>query len=172
MKETKGTIENKNHWKTFFDHEYIGGFSLTDMDAIVTIVKSVQENVKNHKTKTESTKFILYVKDKKGEHKMILNATNGQNIEKALKTPDPNEWIGKQIQLFTERGNWFGKDSDALRVRDIAPKQEKEIDIKSDLKTLNLVKTLAELPTVYKSLKNWAHPDIIALKNKLKTELK
>jgi len=172
MKKTKEVLENKNHWKSYFDHEYIGGFSLTDMDAIVTIQKYTQEKVKNHKTKQESIKFILYVKDKKGEHKMILNATNGKNIEKALGSPDPELWIGKKIQLFSERGTWFGNTSDALRVREIAPQQETNIDTSKDIKKLNSVLTLAELPSVYKSLENWSHPDVIALKDKLKTTLK
>jgi len=172
MKKTKKILENKNHWKSYFDHEYIGGFSLTDMDAIVTIVRYVQEEVVNHKTNQKSIKFVLYVKDKKGEHKMILNATNGKNIENALGTPDPELWLGKNIQLFSERGTWFGNTSDALRVRDIAPEQDNKIDVSEDLKTLNNVKKLEDLPIVYKTLKNWSNPEVIALKDKLKTELK
>ena len=172
MPKTKEIIKNKKHWRTFFDRDYIGGFSLTDMDAVVTITKHIQENVKNHKNNTEKVKFVLYVKDKEKEQKMILNATNGAAIERALGTPDPEQWVGKQIQLFTERGTWFGKESDALRVRDIAPKQKEKVDVTSDLKKLKACKTLEELPVLYKSLKHWANPEVVALKDELKTLLK
>ena len=170
MSKVKTTIENKSHWKSYFDHEYIGGFSLTDMDAIVTISKYAQETVVNAKQKTESVKFVLYVKDTKGEHKMILNATNAKNIEVALRTPDPEKWIGKKIQLYSERGTWFGKESDALRVRDVAPKVE--VDVTEDLKALNNCNTLSKLPTVYKSLPNWSDSRVTALKDELKLTLK
>ena len=167
--KTKTTIENKSHWKSYFDHEYIGGFSLTDMDAIVTITKHAQETVVNPKQKTEQVKFVLYVKDSKTEHKMILNSTNAGNIEKALGTPDPEKWTGKKIQLYSERGKWFGKESDALRVRDVAPKME--VDVTGDIKKLNACKSLAELAEVYKELPNWADARLVELKNKLKTKL-
>ena len=170
MTKLKTTLKNKNHWKTYFDHEYIGGYSLTDMDAIVTITKYAQEVVKNEKTKTESVKFVIYVKDKEAEHKMILNATNGSAIETALNTPDPDKWIGQQIQLFTERGKWFGKESDALRVRDIAPTKT-VVDVTADLKALQGCKTLAELVKVYKSCPNWEDTRVVALKDELKTKL-
>jgi len=170
MAKVKTTIENKNHWKSYFDHEYVGGFSLIDMDAIVTIVKHTQEKVVNPKQKTESIKFILYIKDSKGEHKMILNSTNAKNIEVALGTPDPEKWVGKKIQLYSERGTWFGKESDALRVRDVAPRAE--VNISEDILKLNNCKTIEELSETYKSLPNWSNAEVTALKNKLKTELK
>jgi hypothetical protein len=169
MEKIKNVLVNKHHWKSYFDHEYIGGFSLTDMDAIVTIVRYVQENVVNPKTKTEGVKFVLYIQDSQGEHKMIVNSTNAGNIEKALGTPDPDKWAGRKIQLYSERGKWFGKESDALRVRDVAPKVE--VDVTADLKALSKVKTLAELQEVYKALPNWADSKVTALKDELKTKL-
>ena len=170
MKKVKTIIKNKNHWKTYFDHEYIGGFSLTDMDAVVTINKYAQEIVKNEKLNTETVKFILYVQDKEKEHKMILNSTNGRAIETALNTPDPDKWIGQDIQLFTERGTWFGEQSDALRVRNIAPTKV-IIDIEADLKALKSCKTMEDLVKVYKACPNWKDDRVVALKDKLKTEL-
>ena len=82
-KKVKKVVENKKHWKSYFDHDYIGGFSLTDMDAIVTIQDFKTEIVKNRKTNQQSEKFILYVHDAKEQHKMIVNKTNAGNIERA-----------------------------------------------------------------------------------------
>lgn len=130
----KTDLENKHHWKSYYDTDYIGGFSLTDMDAVVSIVKYAKEVVENKAKKTKAEKFVLYLKDKNGEQKMIVNKTNAKNIEKALGTPDPEKWIGKQIQLCSEKVVAFGEEHDALRVRPNKPELITKI---SEIKTLD-----------------------------------
>ena len=136
----KTKLENPHHWKTYYDHNYIGGFSLKDMDAVVTITKWAEEIVENKAKSTKSNKFILYVKDQNGEEKMIVNKTNGKAIEKALETPNPDDWIGKQIQLYTERVRAFGDEHDALRVRSTKPEL---------ITAITKLKTVEELKDFY-----------------------
>lgn len=171
MSKVKTTLENKHHWKSYMDTEYIGGHSLADMDAIVTITKTNNELVKSKENPNGEKNFIVYVKDSKSEQKFVLNMTNGLNITNALGTPDPEKWVGRKIQLYTAKVNAFGKDHDALRVRDVAP-VDADIDVSGNLAKLKKCKTLSDLQKVYKSLDNWKHPDVVELKDQLKTKLK
>lgn len=48
---------------------------------------------------------------------MILNKTNAKELAK-LFGPETDEWVGKRVQLYTERVKAFGKVHNALRLRE------------------------------------------------------
>ena len=46
-----------------------------------------------------------------------------KNIEKALKTPYMDEWVGRKLQLYVDPAvSAFGQIVAAVRVRDFEPK--------------------------------------------------
>lgn len=47
---------------------------------------------------------------------MLLNTINSEVIEEVTNTLEPTEWIGRQIEITTLKGKWFGKVQYALRV--------------------------------------------------------
>ena len=55
---------------------------------------------------------------------MILNSTNSQRISKVAGTTRVEKWDGITIAIYTEKVQAFGSISDALRIRDYAPKSK------------------------------------------------
>lgn len=171
-KKITTSLENKEHWKSYFDHEYIGGHNLgKDVEAVVMIHDALEEVVVNHKTNEKKTKLILHF-DEKGDKKMILNVTNSKMIERLYGTPNPKEWIGKKIQLCTTRITAFGTEHDALRVRDVVP-DDVTVDVKDALKALKKCKSELDLRKVFTGLPIDQKSDsrVIELKDELKLSL-
>ena len=53
---------------------------------------------------------------------MIMNKTNCKIIEKIYGTPYIEDWIGKKIQIYVQKGvKAFGEIVDALRIREQIP---------------------------------------------------
>lgn len=137
------------HWKNFLDKDYLGSHNLEkDEEMILTIEKFVgDEGVMNKESSTKVPKPVLYFKE--NVPKMIMNITNGNTIS-ALYGSHPEQWIGKKIQIFATQVKAFGKLQDALRVRDVKPKED--IDTSVAIAKLDATKSKEELRQCFLSL--------------------
>lgn len=157
------------HWKNFIDKDYLGSHNLEkDEEMILTIEKFVgDEGVMNKESSTKVPKPVLYFKE--NVPKMIMNITNGNTIT-ALYGSHPEDWIGKKIQIYATQVKAFGKLQDALRVRDVKPKEA--IDPTSAMAKLNATKTSEELRATYLSLTEAERNNVqvVKLANTLKSQ--
>jgi hypothetical protein len=158
------------HWKNFLDKDYLGSHNLEQgEELLVTIAKfEGEEEVKNNDGKA-SLKTVLYFKEE--VPKMIMNITNGNTIA-ALYGSHPENWIGKQIQIFATPVKAFGKTQDALRIRDFIPKIV--VDTSAYESKLNEAKTLEELKKIWTAFPASARNDkaLITKKDEKKLTLK
>lgn len=109
------------HWKKTTNPDYLGTYAFDrDQEMIVRIKDLRQEKIQNPNGGSEE-KIVMYFD---GDIKpMILNTTNMKNIEKALKTPYMDEWVGRKLQLYVDPAvSAFGQIVAAVRVRDFEPK--------------------------------------------------
>lgn len=113
------------HWKRLTNPDYLGAYALDpDQDLVVTIKSVTNELVASPDGKKETCSVMRFVEDVKP---MVLNATNSKTITKLFKTPYIEEWAGRKIQLYVQKGvKAFGDVVDALRVRPFLP-VEKEL---------------------------------------------
>lgn len=66
-------------------------------------------------------KYVLNFKECKP---LVLNSTNGQLAAMALKSPETDNWIGKQITMFNDKTvSYAGKLTGGVRIRPDAPGQ-------------------------------------------------
>lgn len=165
-KKIKG--ENR-HWRNYEDKEYIGSHNLEEGEEfLVTIEKFVgEEEIKTADGKKK--KPVLYFRE--DVPKMIVNTTNGKILE-MLYGSHPENWRGKQIQLYSAKGiKAFGKLVDAIRIRDFRPKVD--IDLEQWTAYLQGAKSKDELGKMWGKmpLSVKGVPEIIAFKDKRKAEL-
>jgi hypothetical protein len=151
---------DKTHWKKFFNYDYLGAYSLDDVDGdlIVTIDRAVVEKVIGQNGKKEDC-LVCYFSD--ADKPMILNRTNCKIIEKIYKTPHVQDWKGKRVQLYSKMVAAFGSETDALRIREFEPKSVEQNE-------LGAVK--AEALKLYKSYNGTDKNDILAAINKAKSD--
>lgn len=108
------------HWKKLSNPNYLGAYSIEDnQDLILTISKVQQETVIGTDGKKDEC-IVCYFSD--ADKPMILNATNAKQIQKLLKTPYIEKWVGHKIQIGVEKVKAFGDIVEALRVRKFLPK--------------------------------------------------
>ncbi len=119
----------KTHWKTQFNYEYLGAYSLTDgKDIVLTIDRVTKEEITGaNGEKTEC--MICYFKE--AAKPMVMNKTNCKTLEK-LHSPFVEDWPGKQIQIGAARVNAFGDKVDALRVRPFPPKKQSKPTVQTN----------------------------------------
>lgn len=118
--------ETLTHWKKLTNPDYLGSYALEPGQEIVVTIKSVaNENVTGTDGKKENCTVMHFVEDVKP---LVLNATNSKTITKLFKTPYIEEWVGRKIQLYVQKGiKAFGDIVDAIRVRDFLPVDTKLI---------------------------------------------
>lgn len=165
---TKVEKGQNRHWKNFLDKDYLGSHNLEKgEEMLLTIEKFVgEEKVKT--AEGESLKQVLYFKE--DVPKMILNITNG-NMLTTLYGSHPEQWIGKQIQVYATPVKAFGKTQDALRIRDFVPKIK--VDVAGYTAKLAAAKNLEELKTIWQKFPVSARndKDLITKKDELKNKL-
>lgn len=112
--------EKLTHWKKLTNPDYLGAYALEpNQDLIVTIKSVANEVVTGTDGKKETCSVMRFVENVKP---MVLNATNSKTIAKLFKTPYIEEWAGRKIQLYVEKGvKAFGDVVDALRIRPFLP---------------------------------------------------
>ena len=110
------------HWKTQFNYDYLGAYSLPDgKDIILTIRETKKEQVVGASGKKEEC-FVAYFFE--NVKPMILNRTNCKTLTKIFKNPNFESWINKQIQIGAVLVDAFGEKVDSLRIRPFLPKVE------------------------------------------------
>ena len=121
-------MSEKTHWKKFFNYDYLGAYSLDDVDGdlVVTIKSLAVEKVIGQNGKKEEC-LVCHFAD--ADKPMILNRTNCKVIEKLYKSPHIQDWVGKRIQLYAKQVSAFGTETDALRVREFIPKSPEQDEL-------------------------------------------
>lgn len=120
-------IDKKTHWKKLTNPNYLGAYSLEPgKDMILTIEKVVREQVEGEGGKKEECTVAYF---KEPQKPMILNKTNCKTITKVHGTPYIEDWSGKQIQLYAANVKAFGETVEALRIRNIIPKQQQKPEL-------------------------------------------
>lgn len=93
-----------------FPSKYLAAADLGDDNVTFTISDASMEVL------NEEQKLILYFHEvKKG---MVLNKTNCKALEAALGSDDTDDWIGRQIVLFSAQVDFQGRTVDAIRVHE------------------------------------------------------
>ena len=111
-------------YRKFMDKNFLGSWDVPDGgDLILTIDHAERNEVQNQKGKDVKL-TIHFVEDFKP---MILNKTNSDRISKAVGSKKVEDWKGKAISIYVETVSAFGGTTDALRIRDYAPKVEKAV---------------------------------------------
>ena len=84
-----------------------------------------------------------------------------------------NEFFQYKIQIYARRIRAFGKDVDALRIRDFLPKP-KSVDPTKAIEAINACNSLEQLKKTYTSLTKdmQGHPDVIKAKDARKEVVK
>ena len=147
------------HWKTQFNYDYLGAYSLPEgKDIILTLRETKREQVTGTSGKKEECFVAYFYEDVKP---MILNRTNCKTMEKLFKTPNFEEWLNKQIQIGSTRVQAFGEMVDSLRIRPFLPKTDNSLPTvetgsvvwKNILDALAGGYTVAQVQTKYKLTK-------------------
>lgn len=113
--------EQLTHWGKTREVNYLGSWDVQPgQDLILTIAKIGQETVENPAENTKEVKTVIHFVEQ-GFKPMVLNTTNKKAIATALDTPYIENWVGHPIAIFVKRVKAFGKENDALRVREKAP---------------------------------------------------
>lgn len=107
------------HWKKTTNPTYLGSWDFDDGKDMVVTIKDVGTKPVQSQQGTEDKTVMEFESDVKP---LILNTTNMKAINKALGTPYLDEWVGKNIQLYTEMVSAFGTSTMAVRVREFAPR--------------------------------------------------
>ena len=112
--------EQLTHWKKLTNPDYLGAYALQPGQELIVTIKGVaNEVVTGTDGKKETCSVMHFTEDVKP---LVLNATNSKTITKLLKTPYIEQWAGRKIQLYVERGiKAFGDVVDAIRVRPFLP---------------------------------------------------
>ena len=109
-------------FRKFMNKNYLGSWDIPDGDNLIATIDHVErEQVENAKGK--ELKLTIHFTDR-GLKPMILNSTNSQRISKVAGTTRVEKWDGITIAIYTEKVQAFGSISDALRIRDYAPKSK------------------------------------------------
>lgn len=98
---------NKTSWKTLVDWKSLSSSSLIE-DEKKLIIKSIN---KEEIISTGGRKSIVAVcRFANSELPMVLNKTNMRTIENMFGTDKIEDWYGKEIIIYVEKGIKFGKE--------------------------------------------------------------
>jgi hypothetical protein len=104
---------SKEHWRILAGKEYLIGEMLDKKEVTLTIERVERTEIQNQKGK--ETKPVAFFKGT--NQRLVLNVTNMAAIADCLKTPYPEEWVGKQITLIAVQGTFFGKNQEVIRIK-------------------------------------------------------
>lgn len=157
------------HWKNFLDKDYLGSHNLEKGEEMLLTISKFEGEEEVTTAEGKKEKQVLYFKE--DVPKMILNITNG-NMLTQLYGSHPEQWIGKQIQVYAARVKAFGKEQDALRIRDFVPKIA--VDVDAYTSKLMEAKNLDDLKRIWTSFPVSArnNKELITRKDNLKGTLK
>lgn len=171
MPENTTKILNKKvkalnrHWKNYRDKDYLGSHNLEPGEEMLLTITKFEGEEKVKTADGEKVAQVLYFKE--DVPKMIMNNTNGTTIASLYGT-HPDQWVGKQIQVYAANVSAFGKKQEALRVRDFIPQRTIDPKYKSELSKAT---NLDELKTIWGALPESVRndPEMQNMKDDLKT---
>jgi hypothetical protein len=101
---------------------------------LVTISKVVQEKIKDIRTGKENERWVMYFEEL--EKGLILNVTQGQQLQGITGSDDSDDWIGGRVVLWNNpevNNPQNPKDPGGIRIR--APKVTSAAPVPSPRKT-------------------------------------
>ena len=108
-------------FRKFMDKNYLGSWDVPDTGDLVLTIDHVEQNdVKNERG--SERKLTIHFAER-GYKPMILNTTNAKRISKVAGSSKVEDWDGLRISIYTERVTAFGGTTDALRIREYAPRE-------------------------------------------------
>ena len=108
-------------FRKFMDKNYLGSWDVPDGEDLVLTIDHVEQNdVKNERG--SERKLTIHFAER-GYKPMILNTTNAKRIGKAAGSNKVENWENLRIAIYTEKVTAFGGTTDALRVREYAPRE-------------------------------------------------
>ena len=113
---------SQTHWKKLTNPDFLGAYEILSIghDLVLTIKSISNEMITGADGKKEECTIAKF---KENVKPMILNKTNMKTIDKNLKYgPFVENWVGKQIQVYSAQVKAFGDLVDALRIRPTPPK--------------------------------------------------
>lgn len=87
-------------------------------DKTLVIASVEMHEFKTREGSDEIKPLVTFQGQEKG---LILNKTNTKLIERALKSDDTDDWVGKPITLYSAEVEFGGDIVDSIRVRSKAP---------------------------------------------------
>ena len=164
-------MENLTHWKGQVNPDYLGAYAIPPEGSLILTIKMVRKELVS--SPTGEKKECLVVHWMESFKPMVCNRTNGKTIERVVKSPYIEQWVGKKVELYSSRVKAFGEEMDALRVKAIAP-EVLLIDTKPAIEKLKTSTTLEELKVAYTSLTQdeQNHIEVVKIKDQLKAKLK
>jgi len=108
-------------FRKFMDKNYLGSWDVPDGEDLVLTIDHVEQNdVKNERG--SERKLTLHFAER-GYKPMILNTTNAKRIGKVAGSNKVENWENLRIAIYTEKVTAFGGTTDALRIREYAPRE-------------------------------------------------
>jgi len=114
------SLREYNHVDLLFPGRFLKAADLRGRDVTVVIERIDPREELQMRGKTAEFKPVVYMKGK--EKAWVLNKTNAMSIAK-IYGPEVMSWIGKSVTIYPTRVQCGGKEVDAIRVRERAPKQ-------------------------------------------------
>lgn len=130
----------KTHFKKLKNTEYLGSWDLIDDKGqtknIVATIKEIKKQMVHDGKGGQSECIVLFFNEYKP---MIVNATNLKVTAKIMDSNYIEDWVGKKIEISTEKVKAFGEIHDALRIvktsLDLTPSHPKWNGAKEALKS-------------------------------------
>ena len=108
-------------FRKFMDKNYLGSWDVPDGEDLVLTIDHCEQNDVQNERGTEK-KLVLHFKES-GYKPMILNTTNAKRIGKVAGSNKVENWENLRIAIYTEKVTAFGGTTDALRIREYAPRE-------------------------------------------------
>ena len=151
----------ETHWRKMLDPRFMGDYSLPFNQDVVLTIKS-WEMAKAFDIIKQAEKEVLtisFAEDYDWVKPMIIKQKNGKMIERVTGEKAIEKWIGKKIQIGTERVSAFGTVTDALRVRNVKSDKLAEMHSKimpdlKECKTRNEISIVLEKYKIFKPFSN------------------
>ena len=111
----------KGDFRKFMDKTYLGSWDVPDDEDLILTIDHVEQNdVKNERG--SERKLVIHFAES-GYKPMILNTTNAKAIGKVCGSNKVENWEGLRVAIHTEKVTAFGGTTDALRIREYAPRE-------------------------------------------------
>lgn len=137
-------MSEKTHFKKAFNSPYLGSQDLPDYKDINLVIERVE--LQQSKGLKENSNFnIAYFTDVT-KKPMLLNATNSKILSKLAGSVYIDDWVNIEVTLTVKKVSAFGDIHDALRIREVTRKVQKNLPVLNEKskKWLEIVKKVFE----------------------------